>query len=206
MANKTPHTTSIAVWDVPSPVVMNRAFTVKVGLTCSAACALTGQPIVVRDGNGIKVGEGKVGETLSPGTSALYGADVDLVAPGEAGMWSWSVVFAGTQGPMPHEDAFASFGFQTARPPQHRVTVKVLDRDTQAPIDSVRARVGAYRASTDARGQATLDVATGTYELSLRKVGYEPHSRIVTVTESVTIRAAAVCALDTNLEDEEVWM
>ena len=101
MTNETPHTTSIAVWDVPSPVVMSRAFTVKVGLTCSAACALTGQPIVVRDGNGIKVGEGKVGETLSPGTSALYGADVDLVAPGEAGVWSWSVVFAGTQGPMP---------------------------------------------------------------------------------------------------------
>ena len=33
-----PHTTSMAVWDVPSPVVMNRSFKVKVGVKCSATC------------------------------------------------------------------------------------------------------------------------------------------------------------------------
>jgi len=33
-----PHTTSVAVWDVPSPVVMNCRLKVKVGVTCSATC------------------------------------------------------------------------------------------------------------------------------------------------------------------------
>ena len=145
MTNDTPHTTSIAVWDVPSPVVINRPFTVKVGMTCSAGCALTGQPIVVRDANGSPVGEGRVGETPCPGTSALHGAEVDLVAPAEEGLWSWSVVVAGTRAPVPHDDACATLGFQTARPPEHRITVRVLNSDTQTPIHvEIGSRLGHY--------------------------------------------------------------
>ena len=39
----TPHTTSMAVWGVPSPVVVSRSFNVKVGVKCSVACRLAGQ-------------------------------------------------------------------------------------------------------------------------------------------------------------------
>src|SRR5512134_1698403 len=63
-----PHATSMAVWDVPSPVVMNRSFKVKVGVKCSSACSLAGQLIEVRDDGGTQVGEGRLGETPWPGT------------------------------------------------------------------------------------------------------------------------------------------
>ena len=43
---------------------------------------------------------------------------------------------------MPHEDASATFSFWTARPPDHRVTVTVLERDTEAPLENVQVRLG----------------------------------------------------------------
>ena len=133
----TPHPTSIAVWDVPSPVVVNSSFTVNVGMTCSLACQLTGQLIEVRDESGVQAGEGRLGDTPWPGTSALYGAEVHLAAPAGEGMYTWAVTFAGTESEMPHEDASATFSFRTARPPDHRVTVTVRERDTEAPLENV---------------------------------------------------------------------
>ena len=103
----TPHPTSIAVWDVPSPAVVNSSFTVNVGMKCSLACRLTGQLIVVRDEAGVHAGEGRLGETPWPGTSALYGTEVQLAAPAGEGMYTWAVTFAGTASTMPHEDASA---------------------------------------------------------------------------------------------------
>ena len=107
----------IAVWDVPSPVVVNSSVTVHVGLKCSVACQLTGQLIEVRDEAGLRAGEGRLGETPWPGTNALFGAEVQLAAPAAEGMYTWAVTFAGTKSEMPHEDAFATFSFRTARPP-----------------------------------------------------------------------------------------
>ena len=86
MTNKALHPTSIAVWNVPAPVVVNRPFTVSVGVKCSVGCQLTGQLIGVRDAAGIEIGEGRLGETPSRGTSALYETVVNLVAPSEQGV------------------------------------------------------------------------------------------------------------------------
>ena len=72
-----PHPTSIAVWDVPSPVIVNSSFEVKAGLKCLVSCQLPGQLIAVRDEEGLQVGEGKLGDTPWPGTSALYGTKVN---------------------------------------------------------------------------------------------------------------------------------
>jgi hypothetical protein len=44
-----PHTSSLAMWDVPSPVVLDSRFTVKVGLKCSASCPLAGATIEIHD-------------------------------------------------------------------------------------------------------------------------------------------------------------
>ena len=51
-----PHPTSIAVWGVPSPVVVDGRFAVQVGVKCAAGCALAGQPVVVRDEAGADIG------------------------------------------------------------------------------------------------------------------------------------------------------
>ena len=194
------------MWDVPSPVVVNGSFTVMVGMTCSVGCQLTGRLIVVRNEAGATVCEGRLGDTPWPGTSALYGAEVTLAAPAGEGMYTWSVTFAGTESALPHPDASATFSFRTARPPEHRVTVTVIERDTEAPLEKVQVRLGVYRAATDERGQARLEVPTGRYELNVWKLGYETHPKTVEVTEGVTIHVKAVFTPDQDQDDEQVWM
>ena len=66
--------------------------------------------------------------------------------------------------------------------------------------------MGVYRASTDERGRASLEVPKGRYDLNLGKVGYETHSQTVEVTQDVTIQVKAVSAPDKDPDDEQVWM
>src|SRR2546428_3388081 len=46
------HDTSLAVWGVPSPIVMNHPFRIHVGATCSAGCDLRGKEIEICDETG----------------------------------------------------------------------------------------------------------------------------------------------------------
>jgi hypothetical protein len=202
----TPHTTSMAVWDVPSPVVVNRVFQMKVGVKCSATCCLAGQLIEVRDGGGTQIGEGRLGETPWPGTSALYVADVELAAPATEGTLAWSAGFPATQPALPHDKVSATFSFRTARPPEHRVTVKVTDKETEAPLENVEVRLGAYRASTNAHGVAILEVPGGTYSLDAWKFGYETVPRSVEVNKDLTIQVEVVFSCEKDPDDDRIWM
>lgn len=94
-----PHPTSLAVWGVPSPVVVNRHFRVTVGVKCADACPLAGQRVVVHDETGAEVGNGRLGESPVPGTHALYAAEVTLTAPAREGVHSWSAAFAAESRP-----------------------------------------------------------------------------------------------------------
>ena len=207
------HPTSVAVWGVPSPVVVNRRFTVTVGVKCAAACPLAGQRIAVHDETGAKIGEGELGESPAPGTRALYAADVTLAAPAREGVHSWSATFAAPAesepsagAATPHTEARATFGFRTAGPPEHRVDLTVLDRDTGAPLRDVEVRVGAYRASTGESGRASVDVPGGRYDLYARKAGYTAHTGSLAVHGDVRIEVAAEPASDTDLDDDQLWM
>ena len=202
----TVHSTSIAVWDVPSPVVVNHPFTVRVGVKCSLACPLTGQQIVVRDDLGNRVGVGNLGDTPVRRTSALYEVEVKLVAPVAEGVYSWSATFGGVGSESAHADASALLSFRTVGPPEHWITVTVRTKETEIPLENVEVQLGVYRASTDERGQARLKVPKGTYNVHLWKVGYETDVKTVEVTESVTIPVTAVWAPDQDLDDEQVWM
>ena len=148
-----PHSPSMAVWDIPSPVIMDRSFTVKVGVKCSATCQLAGQLITVCDGGGMPIGESRLGKTPWPGTSGLYVADVELAAPATDGMAFRSARFAAAEHALPHDEASADFSFRIARPPEHRVTVRVAAQETKSPLEDVEVRLGVYRASTDARAR-----------------------------------------------------
>lgn len=201
-----PHATSMAVWDVPSPVVVNRSFSVKVGVKCSATCRLAGQLIEVRDDGGTLIGEGRLGEMPWPGTSALYVADVELAAPATEGTLAWSAGFPATQAALPHETVSATFSVRTAKPPEHRVTIRVTDKETEAPLEHVDVRLGAYRALTDARGVASLEVPGGTYSLDAWKVGYEMLPRSVEVGTDLMVQVEALCSPEKDPDDERVWM
>ncbi|MGW8178827.1 MAG: hypothetical protein ACWGQW_08710, partial [bacterium] len=86
-----PHTTSLAVWDISLPTVMGQRFNMKVGAKCSADCKLTGQRIEVYDEAGTKVSSKSLNEPPWQGTSALYWREVELTAPANEGVYSWSV-------------------------------------------------------------------------------------------------------------------
>jgi hypothetical protein len=186
-----PHETSMAVWDVPSPVGINSSFSVKAGMQCSAGCRLGGRSIQVCDETGAKLGEGTLGDTAWLGTKALYWAEVELTAPPSVGVSSRSVTFVATDGESSHEKAVAAFSFRTDRPPEHRVTVTVIEKTTNAPIENVEVRLGFYVASTGERGVLTLDVPKGTYELSIRREGIQAPPMPVHVIEDLTITVEA---------------
>jgi hypothetical protein len=187
-----PHATSLAVWAVPSPVVMGEKFRINVGAKSSSGCALAGKPIEVSDPAGTVVAGGSLGATPWPGTSALHWAELELTAPAQEGVAWWSVRFAGTALETPHEGASSRFSVAVVRQPEHRLKVEVLEKESKAPIENVQIRLGAYAAATDPSGHAEVAMPKGTYELTVWKVGYHAPGRIVDMSGDTTIRIEAV--------------
>ncbi|MGE0359807.1 MAG: hypothetical protein AB7H93_06850 [Vicinamibacterales bacterium] len=198
-----PHAPSIAVWDVPSPVVAGRPFTLKVGVTCSARCQLAQHPVAVRDESGATVGRGHLGAQPWAGTEALYWADVDLVAPMATGLTRWAAGVSGHAMDEAHDDAATPFTFVTVAPPAHQVTITVTGAGTTAPIGGADVRLGPYRAVTDFDGVATVDVAAGTYELGICADGYVAPAVTLDVTADVAVVVDAVKTLSAAEQDEQ---
>lgn len=199
----------MAVWGVPSPVVAGRPFTATVGVKCAAGCRLSGMAVVVRDAAGTIVGRGRLGEAPSPGTRALYAAEVALVAPEAEGVQRRTATFAGSASggdgaEAAHAGSSSTFSFRTAGPPDRRVAVTVREQEAGAPIARAEVRVGLYRAATDAGGLAVLDVPAGEYDVWARKAGYEPHAGRVVVAGEVAYRIDLAPAADAD--DDQMWM
>lgn len=187
-----PHATSVAVWGVPVPTVVDRPFTVKVGLQCCVGCHLAGQRFTVRDTAAGTVSTGTLCADPWPGTSALYWADVEFSAPATEGVYFRSVACDLVGCDLPHQTATVTFSFRAAGRPEHTVVVRVVDANTHAPIDEAEVRLGVYLASTDARGTAQVQVPTGVYELTIRKDGYTADPVTVTVGEDIAVDVGAL--------------
>jgi hypothetical protein len=186
-----PHATSLAVWENPSPVVMGDPFTIKVGAKSSGGCELKGAQVEIQDETGARIGVGTLGDAPWVETGALYWTEIDLAAPMKEGVVSWSVRFAPAGQKIPHDGSAAEFSFATVRPPEHSVTVSVIEKDTGVPIANAQVRVGAHRASTDESGLATLKTSSGTYDVIAWKGGYQSPSMTVAVTEDVGVQIEA---------------
>jgi hypothetical protein len=176
-----PHTTSLAVWGVPSPH-RGSAFHVTVGVKCSAGCALAGRSVEVLDEKGVLVGAGTLADGPRAGTSALYATEVKLLAPGTRGVFSRTVRFADAEGGLPHLGASASFTFRSLDPPEHMVAVRVVPKGFEPLKAGIEVWVGAYRGETDSLGIARVGVPKGTFELSAWRVDLEPTSKPIEVT------------------------
>jgi hypothetical protein len=181
------HDTSLAVWGVPSPIVMGHPFRIQVGATCSAGCDLKGKEIEICDETGATIALGMLGETPLDGTRALYWTEVDLVAPMMEGSTSRSVRFAPTELRLPHGGGSARFGFETVKPPEYSVAVKVVQKDVGTPVEDAQVRLGVYFAYSDANGLATVAIPRGTYSLDVLKTGYEASSRELELNDDVTV-------------------
>ena len=200
-----PHKTSMAVWDVPSPVAKNSSFTVRIGIECSAMCQLSGKRIEVRGEAGTRIAEGTLGTTPWTGTRALYWAEVALTAPATEGVCCWSIGCTVADLELAHEGATATFSFRTDKSPEHKVTVKVIEKKTEAPVENVEVRLGLYTASTDESGVVQVEVPEGVYELSIRKDGYKAPPMSVEVSDDLIVQRE-VWTAPTNAEIEERMM
>ena len=67
------------------------------------------------------------------------------------------------------------------------MTVKVVQKDTGAPVEDAQVRLGVYFAYSDPTGVATVAMPQGTYSLDVQRTGYEPHSRDLDVNGDVTV-------------------
>ncbi len=176
-----PHTTSLAVWGVPSPFT-GSAFRVTVGVKCSAGCDMAGRAVEVLDEKGAPLATGTLGDGPRAGTSAVYAADVELSAPATPGVFTRTARFAGTEDGVPHLGASASFTFRSLDPPEHVVAVRVVPKGFEPRAAGIEVWVGAYRGETDALGVARVGVPKGTFEISAWRVDLEPTSKHFDVT------------------------
>jgi hypothetical protein len=195
-ANSEQHTTSLALWDLVSPLITNRAAKMKVGAKCSAGCRLTDHEIEVRDFRGASVAGAKLSAEPWPGTTGLYWAELEFRAPSNTGTHTWTITSL-------HGEALSSFTFITVRPPEHALTITVHEQGTEVPLADVEVRLGVYRATTDGSGSATVELPAGSYGLSVWKVGYENSSQAIEITSTRTIHVEI--APEPELE-QPYWM
>lgn len=186
-----PHETSIAVWDIPSPVVRGEPFEIKAGAKCSSACGMAGKIIEIRDDAGKLIGSGALGDTILPGTSALAFTAISLNAPREIGLHMWTASFAPSELKLAHGSAASRFSFTAVVEPEHSVAVKVVHKDTKAPIAGAQVRLGIYGAETDEAGSAIVRVPKGAFPLVVARPGYKMPQRTIKVSKDVRVRITA---------------
>ena len=186
-----PHETSLAVWDVPSPVVRSTRFEVKAGAKCTSACVLAGKVIEIRDDAGKLMGSGALGDKTLPGTTALAFTAISLKAPRKCALHSWTASFSPSELKLPHGAATSRFSFVTVAEPEHSVSVTVVNKETKEPIAGAQVRLGVYRAETDASGAARVRVPKGEFPLVITRPGYTMPERSIEVAKDVRVRIAA---------------
>ena len=204
----TPHTTSVAAWDVPQTVVAREHFRMKVGMKCAENCSLGGMAFAVFNQDGSCVARGTASGDVWPGTTGLYVAEVELEAPGEEGLYTWSVrnvpgtppsapieddgpatSQAESDGEIAHTANFASFGIRVVSHPEHLVRVEAIDHDGQTPVSGAHVVMHPYKAVTDELGVAELRVAKGSYTLFISQTSYAIWGAPIEVSADVTTKA-----------------
>ena len=183
-----PHTTNVVVWDIPSAIVVGERFKAKVGIKCAHECPLAGRTFEVWSHEATLIGSGKLSDERWPGTSALYVGEVELDAPVQEGLYTWTVKGPSTS-EIPHAEGSASFGVRAVTHPECLVTVEAIDQVSQAPVSGARVVMHPYKAVTDERGVAQVRVAKGAYQLFVSQTRYLTFGVPVEVAADMTARA-----------------
>ena len=196
------HELTLAVWDLPSPVVTGRPLALRVGAKCSHGCDLTGAPVEIRNDAETVVGGGTLGPTPWAGTSALYWTDVELSGPDAAGPACLTASIAAVEDHL-HPIASSTSRFVAVNPPEHLVTLKVTNRETGTGVMGAEVRVGPFRAATDEEGVASIELPSGAFEVTAWKPGYDAASTSVDVAGRVRVELALVAE---PVTEEPYWM
>ena len=183
-----PHVLSMAVWDIPAPLVLDTAFKLKVGAKCSAGCNLAGETIEIYDHTGTKIATGVLGDGLYSETIKLHWAEVNLTSPAAKGTYRWEAKLATPGLDIPHAGAAFKFSFSAAEQPKYAVTIEVVNETTQAPVAKAHVVFRPYSGYTDAQGVLKLVAAADTYKLYITEEKYDSFETTVTVTGDTTLR------------------
>jgi hypothetical protein len=161
----------------------------KVGIKCPHECPLARHDFGVFDETGTEVCRGSLSEERWPGTRALYVAEVELEAPAEEGLHTWTVKPLPAGDGTAHVEGSASFGVRAVSHPEYVVTVEAVDQASQTPIPGARVVMHPYKAVTDERGVAEVRVAKGAYRLFVSQTKYLTFGQPVDVAADMTARA-----------------
>jgi hypothetical protein len=172
---------SIAVWDIPLPVVAGASFQVKVGVKSQAGAA--GREVEVRDRDGNVIASGKLGGTPWPETEALYWVELSVPSPAADEVAEFAVRSGG---------AASRFSVAAMPKPDHTLTVTITDRDSAVPLGDVEIRLGAFHARTGANGRAQVPVCKGTYQLELWRNGYHAPGMQIEIVGNAAVQIAMV--------------
>ena len=184
-----PHAAHLHIWDVPPTVVAGERFKFTVGVKCSAGCDLHGFGLNIIGEGGAQAGAAKLGNAIWPGTDALHFAEVEAEAPAETGLHSFEVRTAGWDAELPHAAGLATLAVRVVNRPDCEVTVEVVDRDKQIPIEGAVVVLHPYRATTGANGIAKVKVTKGPYDIMVSGPGYIPASMATEIAADLTTRA-----------------
>jgi len=81
--------------------------------------------------------------------------------------------------------------------------VRVVEKSTKAPVDSVDVRLGVYRSCTAQSGVANMEVSKGAYDLVVCKPGYEAVAKSIVLTVDISV----AIEIETAPEPEDpCWM
>ena len=105
-----------------------------------------------------------------------------FAAPAAEEVPSWTVTFTAPELALSHEATSATFTFREAKPPENRVAIKTIAKETRVHIEGVEVRLGIHEVFTDERGLATIEVPKGAYGLTIRKDGYKAQPITVEVS------------------------
>jgi hypothetical protein len=184
-----PATISLAVWDVPMPVVAGERFSIKAGAKSAAGRVLTGGTLEVSDGTGAVVATATLGKTRWPGTEALYWAELAVPAPADRQVAEYAVRFVLGQ----EREAMPSrFSITIAAKPECKLNVKVTERASGAALDGVEIRIGPFHARTDKAGHAQLRVCKGEYQLQLWRTAHIAQSQPIKIDADTSVELVMV--------------
>jgi hypothetical protein len=161
-------TISLAVWDVPRPVIAGEKFAIKVGAKSLSGRGPAGVRVEVSDAKGEVVASGALGDTPLPGTEALYWTSLEVPAPRDRETADYTVRLE----PASLDAVPTRFSIAVAAKPAYTLTVTVTERDTKAALDGVEIRVGPFQARTDKAGRAELRVSRGDFLLQLWRTAH----------------------------------
>lgn len=182
------HDAHLNVWDIPSAIVAGDTFSFRVGLKCSCGCNLANRSFVVRDQAGAVVASAKLGDTVWPGTSAVYFAEVHAVAPADISLHHWVVESEGSNSGIAHAPGTLAMRVRTVAAPDHEIRIEAVDRDSGAPLKGIKIIMGPYRATTGEDGGARMRVVAGHYLLHASGLMRMPYREQIDATKPVGLR------------------